>query len=98
MSHTPDNPSPARDNSLAVCLLAGAVVIYLGWQCLLVWKGRSALATQATQREQLVKQSKAVQADLERLANGLVELAKTDPAAKALVDRYGITVTPPAGK
>jgi Tfp pilus assembly protein PilO len=98
MSNTPGYPSPARDNSLALCLLAGAVVIYLGWQCLLVGKGRSALANQAEQRQQLVKQSKAVQADLEKLANGLVELAKTDATAKALVDRYGISVSPPAAK
>lgn len=87
---------PAADSALALVFTAGALLIFLCWQAISATKTHSVLRAQRDQRAQLVTQSLKVQADLQKLANDLVELSKTDAAAKALVDRYQIKVAPPA--
>ena len=44
----------------------------------------------------MVDQAKKVQGELEKLVRGLVELAKTDEAAKQIVTKFGIKVNNPA--
>ena len=48
------------------------------------------------QQVAVVEQAKQVQAGLEKLVRGLVELAKTDEAAQKLVTKFGIKVNDPA--
>ncbi len=89
------NPPPLKDNALALSLTSAALLAFLCWQIIHVTKNHSALRAQQKQRGELVDQSLKVQTDLQKLANDLVELAKTDPEAKILVDRFQIKVAPP---
>ena len=78
-------------------------VLLLGLSLLLVfsWEIRVGVATrrgaQQLQEQQvkLVEQSTKVQAGLEKLVRGLVDLAKTDEAAEKLVTKFGIKVNNP---
>ena len=49
------------------------------------------------QQVKLVEQSRRVQGGLQKFARDLVEVAKTDEEAKAIVTKYGISVTNPSG-
>ncbi|HEY6166390.1 MAG TPA: hypothetical protein VI454_00030 [Verrucomicrobiae bacterium] len=80
---------------LPVLLVSLSVLIFVSWQFRLVWKQQAGLKEVQKSRETLVKQSQAVQNDLQKLAVGLLELAKTDPEASALVQKYGIAQTQP---
>lgn len=70
--------------------------------CILVWEIQVSVFTRrnaAQLREQqlhVVDQSKKVQGELEKIVRGLVELAKTDDAAKRIVTKFGIKVNNPA--
>ena len=44
----------------------------------------------------MVDQAKQVQAGLEKLVRGLVDLSKTDDAAKKFVTKFGIKVNNPS--
>ena len=78
-------------------------VLLLGLSLLLVfsWEIRVGIATrrgaQQLQEQQvkLVEQSSKVQAGLEKLVRGLVDLGKTDEAAEKLVTKFGIKVNNP---
>jgi hypothetical protein len=78
-------------------------MLLLGLSLLLVfsWEIRVGIATrrggQQLQEQQvkLVEQSTKVQAGLEKLVRGLVDLAKTDDAAEKLVTKFGIKVNNP---
>ena len=48
------------------------------------------------QQVKLVEQSKRMQAGLQKFARDLIELGKTDTDAKAIVDKYGISMNSPA--
>ena len=48
------------------------------------------------QQVKMVDQSRRVQAGLQKFARDLIEVAKTDEDAKAIVTKYGISVTNPA--
>ncbi len=69
---------------------------------ILVWEIQVSSFTRANAvqlREQqlhVVDQSKKVQGELEKLVRGLVELGKTDDAAKRIVTKFGIKVNNPA--
>lgn len=69
---------------------------------ILVWEIQVAIATRSTteqlreQQIRAVEQAKNVQGQLEKLVRGLVELAKTDEAAKQIVTKYGIKLNNPA--
>lgn len=78
-------------------------VLLLGLSLLLVfsWEIRVGVATrrgaQQLQEQQvkLVEQATKVQAGLEKIVRGLVDLAKTDEAAQKLVTKFGIKVNNP---
>lgn len=68
---------------------------------ILVWEIQVGIATRTTtsqlreQQTRVVEQSKKVQGELEKLVRGLVELGKTDDAAKQIVTKFGIKLNGP---
>jgi hypothetical protein len=79
-----------------VLLIGLSLVLVFSWE---VWVGvatrRSAQQLQE-QQVRLVDEAKRVQAGLEKLVRGLVELSKTDDAAKKIVTKFGIKVNNPS--
>ena len=77
-----------------ILLIGVSLALVLSWE---IWIGgatrRSAQQLQ-DQQVRLVDQSKQVQQNLEKLVRGLVDLAKVDPEAQKLIDKFGIKVTP----
>jgi hypothetical protein len=92
------NPSgdASRSAFLPVTLCALALLLFFVWQFVLVWKNKSAIKVQVTQRDQMVGQARTAQSELQRICMDLLELGKTDPEAKAIAEKYGISFTPPA--
>jgi hypothetical protein len=89
-----NNSSSNYSSFLPVTLGLAALLILLVWQFLQAREQKAALFQVERSREATVRDAQSVQGELERLARGLVELAKTDPQAKALVQKYGISVDP----
>jgi hypothetical protein len=91
--NAPANPpaAPALSPFLPVLLLSLALIFMLAWQLLNTSRQRSNLKQIQESRAATVQQAKSVQAELERLCDELLTLAQTDPAARELVQRYGIS-------
>lgn len=79
-----------------LAIVAATLVVILTWQIVLVSRQGEVLRSQLDQRKALVDQSQSTQKSLEKLVRDLLTLAKTDDAAKALVDKYKITENKPA--
>jgi hypothetical protein len=78
-----------------VLLLGASLGLVLSWE---VWVGvATRRGTQQIEEQQVkvVEQSKQVQAGLEKLVRGLVDLSKTDKTAQNLVTKFGIKVNNP---
>jgi hypothetical protein len=79
-------------------------VLLIGLSLVLVfsWEIRVGIATRRSaqqlqeQQVRLVDEAKKVQTGLEKLVRGLVELSKTDDAAKKMVKQFGIKVNNPS--
>ena len=92
---------------LPTLLIAASLLVFFIWQLTTVSAQRTVLDTSrqqleesfknsTPQHEQLIKQSQAVQAKLEKIANGLLDLAKDgDSDAKAIVAKYNISKQTP---
>ena len=92
---------------LPVILIAASVLIFFIWQLTTFSSQRSAFnkslqqldesfKNSTPQHEQLIKQSQAVQSKLEKIAIGLLDLAKDgDPDAKAIIEKYKISKQAP---
>lgn len=97
--HTGPDPWPApepahrRFSGFWPVLLVGiSVIIILSWE---IWVGIDTCQTQQQLQQQqgkVVDQSKQVQANLEKLVRGLVELSKTDDEARRLVTKFAIKI------
>jgi uncharacterized protein YpmS len=74
-----------------------ALVIILIWQFTLIRSQGQSLAQQLEARKTLVDQSRATQTTLEKMVNDLLELAKKDEQAKAIVTKYNIRKNEPVG-
>lgn len=94
----PDSPR-SRTSPLLVpfILLSVGVLFSLIWQIATLQAQRSTfkstkvqLAEAIKQREPQVAQATEIKSRLEALANDLLELAKTNPAAAAIVKKYDI--------
>ncbi len=78
-------------------------VLFIGMSLLLIfgWEVRLGIATRQGARQlqnqqmRAVDQAKQVQSRLEKLVRGLVELSKTNDAAKKLVTQFAIKVDDP---
>lgn len=78
-----------------VLLMGLSLLLIFSWE---IWIGVSTRKSAQQLQEQQVKvvdQSKQVQAGLEKLVRGLVDLAKTDEEAQKLVTKFGIKVNNP---
>ena len=103
---TPEDPrdaSTAPSIQLPFALLTCAIAVIMISQTVGVFKQRSALKdarvqlTDAIQkRETLVKQSAELQEKLKALVVDLIDLAKTDEDAKAIISKYNIQQAAPA--
>lgn len=79
-----------------VLLLGLSLVLVFSWE---IWVGVATRHSAQQLREQqgrTVEQAKQLQAGLEKLVRGLVDLAKTDEAAQKLVTKFGIKLNNPA--
>jgi hypothetical protein len=91
-----NDTSPSRHSPFVpVLILSLALNLFLAWQFSGASQQRSSLRQLQQTREAMITQSRAVQSDLQQLCIGLLELAQTDPAARELVQRYGISPSAP---
>ena len=79
----------------AIALIGLSLAIVLGRDLYLTTKQKTALRQISAQQDQGVLQSRQVAANFEKMMRDLLELAKTDSEAKAIITKYGITVTQP---
>ena len=77
-------------------LVAVSLCSILGWQIRVASQVQEHGAQLRDQQVKVVEQSKRMQAGLQKFARDLIEVAKTDADAKAIVDKYGISVNSPA--
>jgi len=100
-SHQTRSALPSREPAhfhgfWPVLLIGVSLILIFSWE---IWIGIEARRTTQQlqeQQEKVVEQSKQVQAGLEKLVRGLVELAKTDEEAQKLVTKFGIKITNPS--
>lgn len=89
-------PLVAHDGVFWPVLLIGlSILLIFTWEIRVNMAVRQTLQDSQEQQTRLVEQSKKVQAGLEKLVRGLVELAKTDEEAKKLVTKFGIKLNNP---
>lgn len=89
-------PRPSFHGFWPVLLMGLSLILVFSWE---IWVGVATRRGAQQVQEQQVKvvdQSKQVQAGLEKLVRGLVELSKTDEEAQKLVTKFGIKVNEPA--
>lgn len=87
--------APALNAFWPVLLLGLSLLLILSWE---IWIGMATRrGTQELKAQQVktVEQATQVQAGLEKLVRGLVDLAKTDEQAQKLVTKFGIKVNNP---
>lgn len=89
-SPTPVVPAPFNP-FLPITFLAATILVLLISQAWAGWQQRDSLKAMQAQREELVKQSRAIQGTLQKLMEDLLVLAQTDPEARALVDKYKVS-------
>lgn len=77
-------------------LLGLSVCAILVWQLIVANQVKAHGEQMREQQVKLVDQSRKVQAGLQKFARDLIEVAKTDEEAKAIVTKYGISVANPA--
>ena len=88
--------SPAYHYFWPVFLLGLSLLMVFTWE---IWVGvatRSAAQQLQEQQVRKVNQAKQVESGLEKLVRGLVDLSRTDDAAKNLVTKFGIKVNNPS--
>ena len=87
--------SPTYNGFWPVLLIGVSLIAILSWE---IWVGvstRKSAQQLGEQQVKVVEQAKQVQAGLEKLVRGLVDLAKTDENAQKLVTKFGIKVNEP---
>jgi hypothetical protein len=75
-------------------LLALSMATFLGWQVMLSQRQHTALLQLAGQQTLLVGQAKQTESRLQAMMMDLLTLSKTDPNAKAIVNKFGIKYNP----
>ena len=79
-----------------VLLIGLSVLFIFAWEVRINMLTRESARQLQQQQVTLVEQSTKVQAGLEKLVRGLVELAQTDEEAKSLVTKFGIKLNNPS--
>ena len=96
--HFPNEPQPTaidrRFNAFVpLVLVAVSVIVILGWELGVGSQARSNGRQLREQQTKLVEQAKQIQTGLEKIARDLVEVARTDDDAKAIVTKYNINIS-----
>ncbi len=79
-----------------VLLIGLSILFIFAWEVRINMLTRESAQKLQQQQVTLVDQSTKVQAGLEKLVRGLVDLAKTDEEAKNLVTKFGIKLNNPS--
>jgi hypothetical protein len=91
-----DQHAPTHHGFWPMFLIGLSLLLIFAWE---IWVGVDTRRTaQQLQEKQvrMVDQAKHAQASLEKLVRGLVDLSKTDDAAKKVVTKFGIKVNDPS--
>ena len=92
---------PVRDSAphyhgfWPVLLIGGSLALILIWEIQVASYTRHNTEQLREQQLHVVDQAKQVQANLEKLVHGLVDLSATDEAAKRIVTKFGIKMNSP---
>jgi len=93
---TAPQSAPVYHGFWPIFLIGLSLVLIFAWEIrVAIFTRRSAQQLQE-QQVRLVDQSKQVQAGLEKIVRALVELSKTDDAAKKIVTKFGIKMNEPS--
>ena len=95
-SATAETPGSRYNGFIPLLLVCASVLVILTWELIVAGQMRSNARNLHDQQAKMVEQSTKVQGSVEKLARDLIELAKTDDDAKALVAKYAISVAAPA--
>src|SRR5436309_2557282 len=90
------NAQPRHTGFTPLVLIALSFIIILAWELYVGTQARTNGLQLRDQQSKLVDQSKQIQTGLEKIARDLVNVAATDPDAKALVTKYNINISNPA--
>lgn len=88
--------TPSYHGFWPVLLIGLSVLLIFAWEVRINMLTRESGQQLQQQQVTLVDQSTKVQAGLEKLVRGLVELSKTDAEAKNLVTKFGIKLNNPS--
>ena len=77
-----------------MCLLALSLAVFLGWQGTVAAQQYVAALRLADQQTLLAGQAAQAEGRLQAMMMDLLELSKTDPDARGIVNKYGITFNP----
>ena len=90
----PTMPAQRRHNGfIPLVLIALSVIIILTWELKTGSQARQNGQQLREQQSKLVEQSRQIQIGLEKLARDLINVANSDPDAKALVAKYQINIS-----
>ena len=87
--------APDRSAFWPVALIASSLIVLIGWDLGVAATAHANGILLRDQQVKIVDQAKKVQADLEKLARDLIEVAGSDAEAKAIVTKYTISVNAP---
>lgn len=104
-----NSDSSSSDKSFVpIVLLSLSIIVFFVWQLKIISQDRDTLQTNKQKMEEFeqstlpklddqVGKAKQIQAGLEKLVLDLLDVAKTDSEAKAIVTKYNIQQQAPAG-
>ena len=102
MSYSPEESNSSvggfkLDAFIPIVLLSLSLIVLFAWQITLSNTQRDQLNGMITRQVPEVAKSQKVQDGVSKLVQDLLTAAQTDPTAKAIVDKYQIKSTAPAG-
>ncbi|CAN5541272.1 hypothetical protein BH20VER3_BH20VER3_05270 [soil metagenome] len=90
-----ESAAPTYHGFWPVLLLGASLLLIFAWEIRVGMATRQSARQLQEEQVRAVDQAKEVQARLEKLVRGLVDLAKTDDEAKKLVTTFGIKINNP---
>ena len=88
--------APTYHGFWSVLLIGLSLVLVFSWEIRVGIATRRSAQQLQEQQVRLVDEAKKVQTGLEKLVRGLVDLSRTDDAAKKVVTKFGIKVNNPS--
>jgi hypothetical protein len=90
LTNKPENGAASFSAFLPLCLLSLSLVIILGWQMTVSVQQYIATIRMADQQGVMADQAAQTERKLQAMMTDLLQLANTDPEAKAIVTKYRI--------